>query len=403
VTTTSSQALTRATYGEVLAVTEFRALFLSRSLAIAAITLRILAVSVLVLAATGSPLMAGIAFGAGFLPQLVGGMTLMALADRLRPRRALALGGLLEAAAALAIALVALPAWGVLVLVASVATVTPVFSAAASGLVPTLLTGDRYVLGRSLLTVSSSAAQVAGLGIGGLVLAVLAPRQVLLVVAGLQLMAVLMTRLLLADRPPRATDRAMGTLRATWRGNRALLRDRAIRGQILVQVLPPSLLTGAEGLVVAYVAQVGAPPSRAGWLLAVAPVGMGLGNLAVGRLFGPATRERLVLPLVALIGVPLLALALAPPLPVAGVLIGLATAGLAYELGVQQRFLGAVPEQLRGQAFGLLGTLLMFGQGVGPVVAGAAGSAATPAAAMATVGVAVMVTALALRHHLRPG
>jgi MFS family permease len=166
-------AATRATYGEVLGVPEFRALFLSRTLSITAITLRMLAVSVLVLAATGSPLMAGLAFGIGFLPQIVGGMTLLALADRLRPRRALVIGSILEASAAGAIAFLPMPSWAILVLLAGVAVLTPVFSAAASGLVPSLLTGDRYVLGRSLLVMSSAGSQVAGLALGGLALAVL--------------------------------------------------------------------------------------------------------------------------------------------------------------------------------------------------------------------------------------
>ena len=392
----------QATYGEVLAVPEFRALFLSRILAISAATLRILAVSVLVLATTGSPLMAGIAFGVGFLPQVVGGMTLISLADRLRPRPALVLGSLLEASAALVVALVPMPAWALLLLLAGVAALTPVFTAAASGLLPTLLTGDRYVLGRSVLVLTSSAAQVVGLGVGGLVLAVLAPRDVLLVVAGLHLAAGVMSRLLLADRPARVTDRSTGAVRATWTGNRALFRDHAVRGQLLAQAVPPSLVTGAEGLVVAYVAQVGLPSSAAGLLLACVPVGMGLGNLAVGRWCAPARRERLSRPLLVALGGPLVLMALRPPLPVAALLLFLAGAGLAYELGIQRRFLEVVPEPLRGQAFGLVGTLVMFGQGVGPVVAGAVASLWSPSLAMGVTGAAVLMTGLALGPHLVP-
>ena len=390
----------RATYGQVLAVPEFRALFASRTLSIAAITLRMLAVSVLVLASTGSPFMAGVAFGVGFLPQVVGGMTLLSLADRVRPRGALVAGSLLEAAAAAVIALVPLASWALLLLIAGVATVTPVFSAAASGLVPSLLTGDRYVLGRSLFVLSSSGAQVAGLGLGGLVLAVLAPREVLLVAAALHLVAALLTRLLLGDRTARVAERATGTVRATWQGNRALLGDRAVRGQVLAQVLPPSLLTGAEGLVVAYVAQLDGPESAVGFLLAGAPMGMALGNLAVGRLCPPSARERLVLPLLLGVAAPLVLMLLRPALPLAAVLLLLASAGLAYELGLQQRFLDVVPEAMRGQAFGLLSTLLMFGQGVGPVAAGALASLWSPSVAIALTGVGVVGTALALAGHL---
>jgi MFS family permease len=397
-----SEQAPRATYGQVLRVPEFRALFASRTLSIAAITLRMLAVSVLVLSTTGSPLMAGLAFGIGFLPQVLGGMTLIALADRVRPRRALVLGSLLEAGTALVIATTDLPAWALLLVLAGVATVTPVFNAAASGLLPSLLAGDRYVLGRSLMVLTSSGAQVAGLGLGGAVLAVLAPREVLFVVAGLHLVAALLSRLLLTDRPPRVTDRTRGTVGATWRGNRELLADRQVRGQVLAQVLPPSLVTGAEGLVVAYVAQLEGPPSATGLLLACAPVGMGLGSFAIGRLCAPPARERLVLPLLVVVAVPLVLFALRPPLPVAGGLLLASSAALAYELGLQQRFLDVTPEARRGQAFGLLSTLLMFGQGLAPVAAGALASLWSPSVAVALTGGAVAVCALALRPHLLP-
>ena len=390
-----------ATYGEVLAVPEFRALFASRTLAISAATLRILAVSVLVLAATGSPLMAGIAFGIGFFPQVVGGMTLMSLADRLRPRPALVLGSLLEATVAAVVALVPMPPWLLLVLLAAVATVAPVFNAAASGLLPSLLEGDGYVLGRSLMVLSSSGSQILGLGLGGAVLAVLAPREALLVVAGLHLVAALLSRLLLADRPARVSDRTVGTVRATWRTNRALLADRAVRGQVLAQTLPASLVVGAEGLVVAYVAQVAAPTAAAGLLLGTFPAGMGLGSLAVGRWCPPAVRERLSLPLLLGLGAPLLLMATTPPLAVAVALLALTATFLAYELGLQRRFLDVVPEVNRGQAFGLVSTLMMFGQGLAPVASGAVGALWSPSTAMAVTGGAVLVSALLLAPHVR--
>jgi MFS family permease len=394
----------RATYREVLGVGEFRALLLSRVLTITGVSLRMLAVSVLVLAATHSPLLAGVAFGVGFLPQILGGLTLLSLADRVRPRRAMALGALVEAGAAATVAAVPLPTWGVLALLAAVAVLTPVFSAAASALVPSLLTGDGYVLGRSLLVMTSAAAQIAGLGLGGLALALVSPRGALLVVVGLQLVAAALIRLLLADRPPRSAGArtGTGTVRATWAGNRALVTDRAVRGQLLAQVLPPSLATGAEGMVVAYAAQAHLPEGSAGPLLAAFPVGMALGNVLVGRFAAPAARERLTRALLVLLGGPLLLFAFAPPLLPAAALLLLAATGTGYELGIQRRFLEAVPEDRRGQAFGLVSTLLMFGQGVGPVLSGALASTTSPAVAIAASGAAVLLATALLSPHLRP-
>ena len=391
----------RTTYSEVLRVPEFRALFAARTVSITAISLRILAVSVLVLEATDSPLMSGLAFGIGFFPQIVGGMTLLSLADRLRPRRALVLGSLLEAAAALVIVLAGLPPWAVLVLLAATAVLAPVFTAAANGLVPELLTGDRYVLGRSLLTMSSSASQIAGLALGGVAIALLDPRGALVLSCVLHLVSAAVARLSLADRPGRRAKAARGTVRETWTGNRSLLGDRRIRGQVLVQTVPPALVTGAEGLVVAYVAATHLPDGAAGPLLACLPIGMAVGNLAVGRFLAPDARERAALPLLLVLGLPLLLFFASPPLVVSAALLLVTGVAFAYELGVQRRFLESVPEAMRGQAFGLVGTLMMFGQGMAPVLFGALASLWSPSIAIGLCGVTVLLAAAALTSHLK--
>ena len=84
--TATAQGARRATYREVLAEPRFRLIFLTRSLAIGADTLRTVALSMLIFAANGSPLLAAMTYGAAFLPQAIGGTLLGALADRMRPR-----------------------------------------------------------------------------------------------------------------------------------------------------------------------------------------------------------------------------------------------------------------------------------------------------------------------------
>lgn len=83
--TTTSVAPRPATYREVFAVGQFRVLFGSYTLFLIGETVRILALSVTVYAATGSPLMSALAYAAGFLPYALGGALLLALADH-RPR-----------------------------------------------------------------------------------------------------------------------------------------------------------------------------------------------------------------------------------------------------------------------------------------------------------------------------
>jgi predicted MFS family arabinose efflux permease len=393
----------RTTYAQVLAEPRFRLLFLTRSLAIAADTLRIVALSVVVFAVTGSPLLGAITYGIGFLPQIVGATLFGALADRLRPRRLIVAGYLLECATAATLALARLPVGLCLLLVAGVAALTPVVGGASSRLVAELLTGDAYVLGRSLSSMASSAAQLLGLAGGGVAVATLGARHALLVSAGCHLAAALAVRLRLPDLPGPKPGPARFTVWHSLGGVRRLFADRRVRLLLLAQWLPPAFVTGAESLIVPYASQRGFPAGSAGLLLACVPIGMLAGDLVVGRFVRPATRERLVAPLVAVLGLPLLALAAdVAPMAAAG-LLAVTGVGFAYGLGIQRRFLEAVPETTRGQAFGLLSSGLMTVQGLGPTVFGAVAEATPVGVAMALAGVSTVLTALVLAVVTLPG
>jgi hypothetical protein len=136
----------RTTYRQVLAVSRFRLLLTTSTLAMAADSLRIATLSMLIYATTGSPLLSAVTFGIGFLPQLIGSTLLGALADRVRPRRLIASGYAVECGTAAALALADLPVAASLALVAVVACVTPVFGGASNRLIGEALTGDAYVV-----------------------------------------------------------------------------------------------------------------------------------------------------------------------------------------------------------------------------------------------------------------
>jgi hypothetical protein len=104
----------------------------------------------------------------------------------------------------------------------------------------------------------------------------------------------------------------------------------------------------------------------------------------------------------ALLGVPLLAFAVRPGLVLTSVLAALAAGCLAYGLGLQRRFLEAVPEQSRGQAFGLHSVGLMTGQAVGAGLVGLVAEFIPPHQAVAVAGLGSVLAAVALRHHLSP-
>ncbi|WP_433611586.1 MFS transporter [Dactylosporangium sp. CA-139114] len=443
------------TYTAVLRDGTFRVLFGTRTLSILADTLRIVAFSLLVYAATDSPALAALAYGIGFLPQLVGASVLGALADRIRPRRLIVLGYLAEAAVAAVLAAVALPVWASLVLVAAAALLTPVFMGAQSALIAEALTGDAYVLGRSLSNVASSLAQLVGMAGAGVAVATVGGRNAMLLAAVGHVIAAVWTRLALADRPApasaaassgptktgRTSDRpsttgpasdeptrrgaakkgtasdeptrkgtardatarvgkAHGLAAASWHGNAALLRDRTIRRLLLMQWLPPAFITGAEALMVPYAAGRGFPAGVAGWLLAAIPVGMVAGNLLVGRLLAPARRERLVPALIALMGLPCLAFAIPsgaagghPTWPLLAAALVVVGVGAAFGLGVQTAFRDALPANGRGQAFGLLSTGLMTAQGLLPALAGLLAEALRPGLVVGLLGAATLLTA----------
>ncbi|MEU9204440.1 MFS transporter [Streptomyces sp. NPDC048332] len=389
-----------ATYREVLSEPRFRLLFTTRTVAITAGALRITTFSVLVFSATGSALLSALAFGSGFLPQLFGSLLLGSLADRLPPRALISGGYALECAAALLLALVRMPVAASLGLVALVALATPVFSGASSRLVAQCLEGDAYVLGRSLNNIAASGAQLSGLALGGAAVAVLGPHRALAVSAALYSGCALAVRIRLPRLRPEESGGTPGsprgdggTVRASLRGAGLLLRGHAVRRLMLAQWLPPAFVAGAEGLIVAYAGEHHFAPGWYAVLMGCLPVGMLVGDLLVGRLLRPPTRERLVVPLAALMGLPLVGFAAGPGVGLSSCLLLLCGFGFAYGLGLQRPFLNALPPDGQGQAFGLLGSGSMTLQGVGPACFGAMAADLGTGGAIALAGGATALAA----------
>jgi MFS family permease len=390
------KATGRATFRQVLAEPVFRVLFWCRALAIGADTLRTVALSILVFAQTGSAFLGALTFGISFLPQVFGGIVIGALPDLIRPRPLIVTGYTIEAAGAATLALAGLPVWASLVLVASIGCLAPVFNGTAGKLTADSLTGDAFVLGRSMFQLAASAAQLLGLAAGGLAVAAVGAQHALLITAGCHLVAALGTRLLLPDLPAPGRTGDSSLLRQSRQVNRQLLSDPVVRRLLLVTWLPPAFVTGAESLLVPYTALRGFPAGSAGPLLACVAVGMMIGNIVVARVLGPATRERVAPVLIAVLGVPLLGFALGLGMVTIGALLVVTGFGFGYSVGVQRPFRDAVPAEVRGQAFGLLSTGLMTLQGVGPTVFGLAAEVVPVGMAMAFGGVATLLTAISI-------
>jgi MFS family permease len=386
----------RTSYRSVFASPGYSALYAGSALNMVASSLQVLAFSVAVYDTTRSPAWSSIAFAAGFLPQVVGGAVLPSIADRVPARLLLPIGSVVRLATAALLASGWLGLGGGLAVVAVAAVLQPLFSAGQSALVSRLLDGDRYVLGRSLFTMTSMVAQLVGIAIGGATLQALGPAPALLVAAGLQTVSAVVFAVGLPSLPVPEVERERWHAAETLRGYRGILRVPLLRGLLLLWWVPLAVFVGAESLAVAYAGAARANGLLTALLIGGTPAGALVGEVLVGRLCRPATRERLVLPLLLLVGAGLLPLALRPPPAIAALLLFVASLGLAYELGRQQEFRDALPAGRQAVGFGLLGVGMMTGQGIGPLLAGPLGSLLSPGLAMAICGLLVLASAALL-------
>ncbi|MET9606162.1 MFS transporter [Streptomyces sp. NPDC006512] len=378
-------------YRSVFRVREFRTVFAAHLLSLLGVVVAEIALTVLVYRATGSPLMSALTFALGFLPYALGGSLLAPLADRYPARRLLVGCDLLCAACAAAMVWPGTPVAGLLALRCATAFVAPLFQGVRSAsLADVLGPGEAFVLGRSLLRMVSQSAQLAGFGLGGLLLTVLAPRGAIALTAAGFLASALLLRLGTRSRPARAAGRAA----SPGSGLRALFGDRRLRALTLLCWLPPAFVVVPEALLTPYADGIGAGTVTLGLLMCALPVGTVAGELWAGSALTARTRSRIVAPLAVLAPLPLLAYAVRPAAPV--VLGALLLTGLAhaYTLGLDRMFVDAVPEELRGRAMTLLGTGLMTFQGVGMALAGLAAEF-FPVHAVVT-GAAVLAAAVVL-------
>ncbi|MEV7867640.1 MFS transporter [Streptomyces sp. NPDC088124] len=366
-------------YGAVFAVREFRFVFAAHLLSLLGVVVSEIALTFLVYDLTGSPLLSALTFALGLLPYLVGGTLLAGVADRYPARRVLVVCDLLCALCVGVMVLPGTPIAGLLALRCAVAAIAPVFTGTRMAALTDILgEGDLYVLGRSLLRIVSQSAQLAGFGLGGVLLAVVPARGAICVTAVTFLCSAALLRFGTADRPARATPRSgdAGTtgslLRESLGGARLLLGDRRTRALLLLFWLPAMFVVAPEALAAPYADSLGLGPAALGLMMCAMPVGHIVAELYVGTVLSPRARSRVVLPGAALGLLPLLVYAAEPGLGWALAALALSGAAAAYVIGLDQWFVAAVPEELRGRAMTLLTAGLMTLQGLGMAAAGAA-------------------------------
>ncbi|MFF2821346.1 MFS transporter [Kitasatospora cineracea] len=350
-------------YLALLRQREFAGLYAGFTLLAGAGTLSGFALGTLVRARTGSPFLTAVSMYGSSFTAVLGALTLMSLADGARPRRTLVALHLLALAAVSAQAVPGLPLAARFALLLGVGFFQSLGTGTRMGLLAEIVPPDGYAPARSLMNVTAGGASVLGFALGGALLAVLTPYQLLGAAAGLTALAALVVAATVRERsvrPPRRPG-----LRETWRGNVELLGRPGRRALLLNLWVPNGLVVGCEALFLLYA------PAAAGTLLAASAAGMLVGDLVVGRLLDAARRARLAYGLRLLLAGPFLLLAARPPVWAAALAVGVAGVGFAATLPLQERLLALTPQAARGQVQGVESAGRIAWQGVGAALAGA--------------------------------
>src|SRR5690348_3264538 len=191
----------QATFGEVFAVGEFRALWLAQVLSVAGDQLARVALTLLVYDRTHSALLAAVTFAASVVPAFVGGITLSGIADRLPRRRVIIACDLIRVALVAVMAVSGIPIALLVVLLFLVTLVGAPFQSARAALYPDILTGDLYVLGTAVTLTTLQFAQVLGFALGGAVVGFFGFRVSLLIDAATFALSALITGIWVRSRP----------------------------------------------------------------------------------------------------------------------------------------------------------------------------------------------------------
>ncbi|TCO43787.1 MFS transporter [Actinocrispum wychmicini] len=389
-----------ATFRATFAVPEFRGLWFAEVQSVLGDRLARVALSVLVYEITGSPVWPAVVYALTYLPDLVAGPVLAGLADRYPRRAVMVTADLFRAVLVGLMAVPGMPFVALAALLVCVQFAQAPFTAAQAAMLPTILPGDRYVVGQSVRQITTQTSQLVGFALGGVVVAGVGMHMSLVLDAITFAISAVIIRLTVAERvaPQLAEPRAGRSLRRLAAGARTIWRDPRLRALVALAWLAGAVTT-AEGLAVPYAGEIGGGAVTAGVLLAAHPAGTVVGTAVVGRWLAPSVRLRVLGPLAVMAVVPLLGYAFRPGLVVTAGLLIASGACASYQVIASSTFMRLVPDEGRAQAFGLAGSGLIAVQGLGVLAGGGLvallGSPAMTVAAVAAVGVVAALPAVA--------
>ena len=393
------------TFRDVFAVGEYRAIYSALVANWVGDYLARAAITVLVYQQTRSVLLSAASFAISYVPWIVGGPLLAALAERYPYRRVMVVCDLLRMGLVGLVAVPGLPVAVVLALAFLGTLTSPPTQAARSALLPLVLGRDRLVVALAVNATTTQAAQVVGYLAGATVAAASSPRLTIAGVALLFGLSALCIALGVRWRPPaHALRQRSPLLRETAEGFRLVFGSRVLRPIAVLVFTVTMFAIVPEGLAAGWAGELDTDPGRwgldQGVIMAAGPVGWIIGGLLISRLVRPDVRQKLVRPLsiaAALALVPALA---APDAPVVALFIlisGVAQGGIMPTLN--GLFVLALPHGYRARAFGVMQGGLQISQGGAVLVTGfiAQHSGVPVTVGLWSVAGALMLVAIAAR------
>jgi MFS family permease len=394
----------RATFTQVFAVGEFRAVWLAMLLSVAGDQLARVAMTVLVYDRTRSPFLTALTYAVTLLPWLVGGVGLSGIADRLPRRQVMIACDLARMVVVLAMVAASLAGsaaalWAMVALLFLVTLLDSPFKSARAALVADILTGERYVLGTTVTQLTFQVGMVLGFALGGVTVAALGTRGALGTDAATFAVSALLLSLWVRRRPAAAGPG--GTRPSHWAdmaaGVRLVFGDRTLRTLVLFGWLVTFYIV-PMALAAPYAARFRGLPLAVGTglVFAALPLGTAVGAFVLGRLVSPARRQRWM-GAMAVGSCAVLMLCWARPGFAASLAVFM-VAGLfaGYQVAANSAFVAAVPPERRGQAFGLANGGMQVFQGVWFIIVGALAGLAGPGAVIAVSGCLGAVIAIGL-------
>ena len=391
-------------FGELLAVGEFRALWLAQIGSVLGDQLARVALTILVYGRTHSALLAAVTFAASVVPDFLGGVFLAGLADRYPRRRVMIVCDVIRLVLVLAMTVPRLPIALLVVLLFAATMAGSPFTSARAALYPEVLHGDLFVLGTAVTLTTYQFAQVLGLALGGAVVTLAGVRGALLVDAGTFAISALIIRLWVRPRPAARSADAAPSSRGSdvLAGIRLVFRDPQLRTPMLLGWLA-LFYNAPEAIATPLASGLRAGDVGVGLILASLACGAAVGAIAFGRLASPATRLAWMRPLAVASCATLIAFAFQPDFLL--VLVILFVAGLCdcYQIVAVTLFVRATPDRHRSQAFGLAQAGMSLGQGAAMIAAGAAAQRYAPATVVAVAGALGAVAAIIISAGRLPG